>query len=425
MPVGQQLAEHRGARRGAAGRPREGARGRAARARAACARCSGSTSCSRRDQRRRADPRPRCSTVLPRARRAAARDLRACRETSGPMTWTPFRVKPGTVGRPIPGVEVVLADDGEVLCRGGNIFRGYLNDPEKTAEALDDDGWLHTGDIGELDDDGYLRIVDRKKELIITAGGKNISPANLEAALKAFPLIGQACVIGDSRPFISALSCSTREVAPGVGEAARDRGRRRSPSSPSDPEVLGRGRAQRRRGERAVLAGRADQEGHAARRGVAARLRGAHADDEAQAPRHPREVRRRDRGDLRLKGGGCVADPRHEGRSSRTRLPGTGEAPAAVDREVGDLGDDRRQSVVLRRVDPGDAAGRELRLVLGGDDPADHDRRVDAHLARAAAPSRGRARGASPTGSRARPRRRPRRAPRPRSARASAGCPGR
>jgi long-chain acyl-CoA synthetase len=135
-------------------------------------------------------------------------------ETSGPMTWTPFRVKPGTVGPPIPGEEVVLADDGEVLARGCNIYRGYLNDPERTAEALDADGWLHTGDIGEIDDDGYLKIVDRKKELIITAGGKNISPANLEAALKSFPLIGQACVIGDGRPCVTAVVVLDPEVAP-------------------------------------------------------------------------------------------------------------------------------------------------------------------------------------------------------------------
>jgi len=135
-------------------------------------------------------------------------------ETSGPMTWTPFRVKVGTVGPPIAGCEVRLAEDGEVLARGGNIFRGYLNDEERTAEALDADGWLHTGDIGVFDDDRYLKIVDRKKELIITAGGKNISPANLEAALKAFPLIGQAAVIGDNRPFISALLVLDPEVAP-------------------------------------------------------------------------------------------------------------------------------------------------------------------------------------------------------------------
>jgi long-chain acyl-CoA synthetase len=126
-------------------------------------------------------------------------------ESSGPMTWDPWKVRAGTVGRVIPGCEVVLADDREVLCRGGNVFTGYLDDPAKTAEALDADGFLHSGDIGEFDADGYLRIVDRKKELIITAGGKNISPANLEAKLKLVPLIGQAAVIGDARPFVSAL----------------------------------------------------------------------------------------------------------------------------------------------------------------------------------------------------------------------------
>jgi long-chain acyl-CoA synthetase len=136
-------------------------------------------------------------------------------ESSGPMTWAPFRIKAGTVGPEIPGIEVRLAEDGEVICRGGNVFRGYLNDPEKTAEALDDEGWLHSGDIGTLDADGYLRIVDRKKELIITAGGKNVSPANLEAALKAQELIGQACVIGEGRPFISALVVLDPDVAPG------------------------------------------------------------------------------------------------------------------------------------------------------------------------------------------------------------------
>ena len=135
-------------------------------------------------------------------------------ESSGPMTFDAVEVRIGTVGRAIPGCEVKLAEDGEVICRGGNVFRGYLNDPEKTADALDADGWLHSGDIGEMDGDGYLRIVDRKKELIITAGGKNISPANLESALKAFPLIGQACVIGDRRPFVSALLVLDPEVAP-------------------------------------------------------------------------------------------------------------------------------------------------------------------------------------------------------------------
>ena len=135
-------------------------------------------------------------------------------ENSGPMTWEPYKVKAGTVGVPFPGVDVFLAEDGEVCCRGGNVFVGYLDDPEKTAEALDPDGTLHSGDIGVFDDDGYLRIVDRKKELIITAGGKNISPANLETAIKVVPLIGQACAIGDQRPFVSALVVLDPEVAP-------------------------------------------------------------------------------------------------------------------------------------------------------------------------------------------------------------------
>jgi len=133
-------------------------------------------------------------------------------ETTGPMTFSPLRNKPGWVGEAIPGCEVVLADDGEILCRGGNVFQGYLDMPDKTAEVLED-GWFHSGDIGEVDDEGYFRIVDRKKELIITAGGKNISPANLEAALKMIPLIGQACAIGDQRKFVSALLVLDPETA--------------------------------------------------------------------------------------------------------------------------------------------------------------------------------------------------------------------
>jgi len=135
-------------------------------------------------------------------------------ENTGLMTWTPERIKPGTVGPACPGTEVRIAEDGEVICRGPHVFSGYLDDPEKTDEALSADGWLHTGDIGELDEDGYLKIVDRKKELIITAGGKNISPANLEAALKMIPLVGQAAAIGDQRPFVSALVVLDPDTAP-------------------------------------------------------------------------------------------------------------------------------------------------------------------------------------------------------------------
>ena len=141
-------------------------------------------------------------------------ELYGLSESSGPMTWAPYRVKLGSVGPALPGCEVKLADDGEVICRGGNVFRGYLNEPEKTRETLDDDGWLHSGDIGQIDEDGYFKIVDRKKELIITAGGKNISPANIEAALKSVDIIGQACVIGDGKPFISALLVPDLEYLP-------------------------------------------------------------------------------------------------------------------------------------------------------------------------------------------------------------------
>ena len=125
-------------------------------------------------------------------------------ETTAGLTWS-YAPKPGCVGRAGVGIELMIAEDGEVLCRGGNNFEGYLGKPEQTAETIDSDGWLHTGDIGVLDEDGYLKIVDRKKEIIITAGGKNVSPANLEAELKMIPLVGQACAIGEQRPFMSAL----------------------------------------------------------------------------------------------------------------------------------------------------------------------------------------------------------------------------
>ena len=111
----------------------------------------------------------------------------------------------GTVGRPLPGFEVEIAEDGEVLIRSSTVFKGYLNDEEATREVLDGDGWLHTGDIGELDGDGFLRITDRKKDLIVTAGGKNVAPQNLENELKTARLVSQALVVGDRKPYVAAL----------------------------------------------------------------------------------------------------------------------------------------------------------------------------------------------------------------------------
>ncbi len=136
-------------------------------------------------------------------------------ETCGAGTVNPpDRIKIGTVGPPVPNVEVKIAEDGEVLLRGPVVMAGYRNLPDKTSEAIQD-GWLHTGDIGVLDEDNYLKIVDRKKEIIINAAGKNMSPANIEATLKtAHPLIGQAVCIGDGRLYNTALIVLDADFAP-------------------------------------------------------------------------------------------------------------------------------------------------------------------------------------------------------------------
>jgi long-subunit acyl-CoA synthetase (AMP-forming) len=131
----------------------------------------------------------------------------------------PDHIKIGTVGPPAPGVEIKLGEDGELLMRSGVVMPGYRNAPEKTREALDDDGWLHTGDIAEIDEDGFVKIVDRKKELIISAGGKNMSPANIEAEVKSSSaLIGQAICIGDGKPYNVALITLDPDVAPGFAK---------------------------------------------------------------------------------------------------------------------------------------------------------------------------------------------------------------
>jgi long-chain acyl-CoA synthetase len=147
-------------------------------------------------------------------------DVYGMTETSGAFTTnTPDAFRLGTVGRAVPGVEVWIADDGEILTRGPLNTPGYLNLPERTAELIDADGWLHTGDIGSLDPDGFLSVVDRKKELIITSGGENISPAAIENLLVAHPLIGQALSFGDGQPYVVALLTLDGDVAPAWARA--------------------------------------------------------------------------------------------------------------------------------------------------------------------------------------------------------------
>jgi long-chain acyl-CoA synthetase len=136
-------------------------------------------------------------------------------ELTGPATTVPISDhRAPSVGVPMPGVEARLGEDGELLIRGGNVMVGYYRDPEKTAETIDKDGWVHSGDIAQLGPDGHYRIVDRKKELIITSSGKNISPANLEAVAKSSPIIGQAVAIGDGHSFITVLVVLDPQVAP-------------------------------------------------------------------------------------------------------------------------------------------------------------------------------------------------------------------
>ncbi|MBL9038906.1 MAG: long-chain fatty acid--CoA ligase, partial [Archangium sp.] len=135
-------------------------------------------------------------------------------ETSGPSTINvPGATKIGTVGRALPETEVAIAADGEVLLRGPHIMRGYHRHEAATAEVLTADGWFHSGDIGEIDGDGYVRITDRKKDIIVTAGGKNVAPQNLENLLKTFPLVSQSMVYGDKRPYLTVLLTVNEEVA--------------------------------------------------------------------------------------------------------------------------------------------------------------------------------------------------------------------
>jgi long-chain acyl-CoA synthetase len=150
-------------------------------------------------------------------------------ETSAPCSVNmPGANKIGTVGKPLPGVTLSIADDGEILAKGRNVFAGYWKNDEATAEVIDSDGWFHTGDVGELDSDGYVRITGRKKEILVTAAGKNVAPGPLEDALRAHPLISQAMIVGDGRPFVAALITLDPEAVPSGSSVAELR---------SDPKV--------------------------------------------------------------------------------------------------------------------------------------------------------------------------------------------
>jgi len=147
-------------------------------------------------------------------------------ECTGPATIsTPDRYKTAKAGWVLPGAELKIAEDGEICMRGRHVFKGYYKNPEVTAETIDEDGWLHSGDIGDIDAKGFLQITDRKKDLLITAGGENIAPQVIEGALKAIPIIGQAVVIGDRRKFLSALVTLDPEKIAAEAEKAGASGR--------------------------------------------------------------------------------------------------------------------------------------------------------------------------------------------------------
>ena len=210
----------------------------------------------------------------------------------------PGRVRIGTVGPPSPGVELRLAEDGELLVRGDVVMSGYRNQPEQTAEAIDADGWLHTGDIATFDDDGYLRIVDRKKEIIINAAGKNMSPANIESTLKgAGPIIGQVAVIGDGRPYNTALVVLDSDFAAAFAAQRGIEGRSFEQLA-EEPSVRAAVQEAVERGNAELARVEQIKKFKVARGRLAAGRRRADADDEAQAQADRREVRRRDRGDV-------------------------------------------------------------------------------------------------------------------------------
>ena len=188
--------------------------------------------------------------------------------------------KVGTIGKPFPGCEVKIADDGEILVKGPNVFQGYYKNEEATRETIVD-GWLHTGDIGEIDSEGFIKITGRKKDIIITAGGKNITPANLENEIKQHPLVSQCVVVGDRRPYLVALVTLDPEEFVAY---AKEHGLPEDPAAlAANDDVKRRDRSPRRDDQREIRPRRAGQEDRDPPRGPLAGKRRADADAEGQA----------------------------------------------------------------------------------------------------------------------------------------------
>ena len=159
-------------------------------------------------------------------------------ETTAFASVQPYgKLRFGTIGKPLPGVEAKIADDGEIMLKGINMVRGYLRLPDKTAELYDGDDWMHTGDLGAIDDDGYISITGRKKDLIITAGGKNVAPAEMEGYLQSIPGVGQAVVVGDRQPYLSALIVLDSEALPELEVASQISGLSDVETAARNPEV--------------------------------------------------------------------------------------------------------------------------------------------------------------------------------------------
>ncbi|TFH32182.1 MAG: long-chain fatty acid--CoA ligase [Myxococcales bacterium] len=159
-------------------------------------------------------------------------------ETTAFASVQPYgRLRFGTIGKPLAGVEARIADDGEIMLKGVNMVKGYLRLPQKTAELYDDEGWMHTGDLGAIDEDGYISITGRKKDLIITAGGKNVAPAEMEGYLQSIPGVGQVVVVGDRQPYLAALIVLDPEALPELEVASQISGLSDVATASRNPEV--------------------------------------------------------------------------------------------------------------------------------------------------------------------------------------------